>query len=135
MLALLEAEIIDYNARNASWINIDPAQAGGQKGRGCIEHILALRLLIDYCVCKKQKLFILCVDFQKANDRVPHHKLMESLKSQGCGKVMLSAIIALYKCTWYVLRSAIIPASLGVRQGAPTSCLLFIFYINKLVQM
>ena len=30
------------------WSAIGKCQAGAQKGRGCIEHILALHLLIDF---------------------------------------------------------------------------------------
>ena len=123
------------NVRLSSWMNIDSAQAGAQKGRSCIEQILTLRLLFDYCKSQKVKLFITFVDFQKAYDKVPRNKLLECLKSRGCGRTMLLAIAALYKCTSFVLRSAIISASIGVRQGAPTSCLLFVFYIDKLVRM
>ena len=34
-----------------------------------------------------------------------------------------------------ILRSAIISSSVGVRQGAPTSCLLFVLYIDKMVKI
>ena len=77
---------------------------------------------------------IVFVDFCKAYDKVPRQKLLEQLKLRGCGRVMLSAISAMYKCTKYVLRSAVISASIGVRQGAPTSCLLFTIYIDSLVR-
>ena len=123
------------NIRLSSWISIDSAQAGAQKRRGCIEQILTLRLLIDYCKSQRVKLFIIFVDFQKAYDKVPRNKLLEFLKSRGCGRTMLLAIAALYRCTRYVLRSAIINARIGVRQGAPTSCLLFVLYIDNLVRL
>ena len=32
---------------------LDREQAGAQQGRGCLEHILSLRLLIDYATSKK----------------------------------------------------------------------------------
>ena len=57
------------------------------------------------------------------------------LKSQGCGKIMLKAIKAMYLCTRNVLKSAVIDATIGVRQGAPSSCLLFIMYIDVMVKM
>ena len=117
------------------WCHIDKCQAGAQKGRSCLEQILTLRLLIDFVKNKKLKLYVLFIDFSKAYDRVPRHKLIEILKSRGCGKVMVRAIQAMYTCTKNVLKSAVIDATVGVRQGAPSSCLLFIVYIDVMVRM
>lgn len=97
--------------------------------------ILALRLLCDYSVFKKVQLYVLFVDFSKAYDRVSRKKMIEVLKSMGCGKRMLRAIQAMYEGTKHILKSATICASVGVRQGAPSSCFLFIMYINRLVKM
>ena len=58
-------------SRLKRWMNIDNCQAGGQEERGCIEHILTLRLIIYYAIKEKVKLFILFVDFSKAYDKVP----------------------------------------------------------------
>ena len=33
--------------RLTQWASIDKCQAGAQKGRGCIEQIMCLRLLVD----------------------------------------------------------------------------------------
>ena len=117
------------------WCNIDKCQAGAQKNRGCIEQILSLRLLMDLAAYKKHKLYVLFVDFSKAYDRVPRNKLFEYLKSIGCGKVMLLALHKIYSCTKSVLKSATITSSIGIRQGAPTSCILFIIYIDKMIRM
>ena len=40
------------------WLHIDECQAGGQKGRSCLEQIFSLRILIDYV--KKKKIKALC---------------------------------------------------------------------------
>ena len=117
------------------WSSIDKCQAGAQKGRGCIEQIMSLRLLIDLAKFKKRKLYILFIDFSKAYDKVPRNKLIAYLKSIGCGKVMLYAIKNMYKSTYNILNSITISTSSGVRQGAPTSCLLFITYVDKMVKM
>lgn len=117
------------------WYSIDKCQAGGQKGRSCLEQILSLRLLIDFALFKKLKLYIVFIDFSKAYDRVPRNKLVEYMRSIGCGRVMLYALRGMYRCTYNVLKSAVISASAGVRQGAPTSCLLFVVYIDKMIKM
>ena len=121
--------------RLSLWSAIDKCQAGAQKDRGCVEQIMTLRLLIDLAKGKKKKLYILFIDFSKAYDRVPRHKLVEYMKSLGCGRMMLSALMNMYKNTWNVLNSTIIDTSSGVRQGAPTSCLLFTTYVDKMVRM
>ena len=74
------------------WSAIDKCQAGAQKGRGCTEQIMTLRLLIDLAKCKKRKLYFLFIDFSKAYDRVPWHKLIEYMKSIGCGRTRLCAL-------------------------------------------
>ena len=117
------------------WWNIDKCQAGAQKGRGCVEQITALRLLCDYVKYKKRKLYVIFVDFSKAYDRVPRRTLIESLKNLGCGKTMTKAIRAMYASTKNVMKSAVIESSIGVRQWAPTSCLLFTLYIDNMVKM
>ena len=111
------------------WFNIDKCQAGAQKGRSCLEQIFTLRMLFDYALSKKIKLYVLFIDYSKAYDRVSRGKLIEVLRSRGCGRVMLKAIQAMYTCTKNVLKTAVIDATIGVRQGAPSSCLLFIIYI------
>ena len=52
------------------WSNIDKCQAGAQRGRGCIEQIMTLRLLIDLAKSKRKKLYVLFIDFSKAYDKV-----------------------------------------------------------------
>ena len=49
--------------------------------------------------------------------------------------MMLQAIKAMYTCTKNILRSAVINAAVGVRQGSPSSCLLFVIYIDHVVRM
>ena len=100
------------------WFDIDKCQAGAQKGRSCLEQIFTLRILCLYALRKKLKLYVLFIDYSKAYDRVSRRKLIEVLKSRGCGRVMLKAIQAMYTCTKNVLRSAIINANIGLRQGA-----------------
>ena len=109
-------------------------QAGAQKGRGCMEHIVTLRLLTDTARRKKIKLFVTFVDFSKAYDLVPREKLYFVLKTIGCGAVMLTAIMAMYRVTESVIGTSVVTAVLGVRQGSPTSCYLFIIYVNELIK-
>ena len=120
--------------RLAMWANIDKCQASSQKGRGCIEQIMTLRMLCDYAKFKKVKLYVMFIDFSKAYDRVPRDKLVNVLKLLGCGRNMVNAIKAMYSCTKNVLNSAVVSATIGVRQGSPSSCLLFTIYVDQMVR-
>ena len=41
----------------------------------------------------------------------------------------------MYRCTLNMLKSATVESSLGVRQGMPSSCHLFVIYINQMIRM
>ena len=66
--------------RLKKWMDVDNCQAGGQEKRGCIEHILALRLMFDFAIKENVKLFVLFIDFSKAYDKVPRRMLFNILK-------------------------------------------------------
>ena len=100
-----------------------------------MEQIMSLRLLCDYTRYKRVKLYVLFIDFSKAYDRVSRWKLVERLVALGYGRLMLRAIRLMYRCTKNVLKSAIIDASIGIRQGTPSSCLLFVIYVDHMVRM
>ena len=125
---------IVLHRRLAQWWKPDVEQAGSQRGRGCTEHLVALRLIIDFAKSKHQKLYLIFVDFSKAYDRVPRNLLLQKLKSMGCGRAMISAIAATYRCTRMLLRSTTIESSVGVRQGSPTSGFLFTLVVNELLR-
>ena len=74
------------------WMDIDKNQAGGLENRGCIEHILTLRLLIDYAKCQKKTLFICFIDFSKAYDKVDHNILLKKIKSLNIGEKIVEWI-------------------------------------------
>ena len=117
------------------WYTPLSEQAGCQKNKGCIDHILALHLLCDYAKKKQEKLYLMYIDFEKAYDNVPRAKLFKELQLLGCGKIFLSIIIAMYRCTKLIFKTKEIVAKLGVKQGAATSCMLFIIYIDRMIRM
>ena len=132
-LAKLYDKIL-YN-RLKLWFTIDKCQAGGQEKRGCPEQIMSLRLLVDYAKGKKTKLFICFIDFSKAYDRISRPKLFRLLAKLGCGHIMLRALQLLYDTTKNILKTAIINAKIGIKQGGSSSGLLFILYMDVLSKM
>ena len=116
------------------WFQPDREQAGAQKGRGCVEHLITLRLLMDFAKHRKRKLYVIFVDFSKAYDRVPRDRLIRRMISLGCGATMVRIIAAIYNSTKMILRRATVTTTIGVRQGSPTSCLLFTLLVNDLIR-
>ena len=92
-------------------------------------------MLTDTAKRKRRKLFVTFVDFSQAYDCVSRHKLFSLMKSMGCGMVMLGALVAMYKTTQSIIGTALITATIGVRQGSPTSCFLFILYVNEMIRI
>ena len=52
----LHAKIL--SCRLNLWMHIDKCQAGGQVKRGCVEHIAALRLIINYAKSEKKTILL-----------------------------------------------------------------------------
>ena len=120
--------------RMSIWFKPEFEQAGSQKGRDCIEQILTLRLLCDYVKKKRKKLFLLYIDFEKAYDKIPRRKLIEELKLLGCGGRFINIIAAIYSNINFLFKTVSIATSVGVKQGAATSCLLFLLYVDRLIK-
>lgn len=110
-------------------------QAGAQNGRGCIEFIVTLRMMINYSKKKKKKLYLLFVDYSSAYDKVPRKKLLELLVDFGCPSILVAAIASLYKATHLILGKCTFSVNTGVRQGAPSSGFLFCIYVEKFIRM
>ena len=122
-------------SRLKQWFRPYREQAGAKEGRGCLEHIVSLRLLCDMAWRKKLTLFVTFVDFSQAYDRVPRHTLFRVIRRLGCGSVMLGAFVAMYSITESWIGTALVLITLGVRQGSPTSCLLFIILVDDLIRL
>lgn len=71
----------------------------------------------------------------KSYGMVPFEMIMREFRRLGCGAMMLGAIAAMYRVIQSVLGTAAFATTMGVRQGSPTSCLLFILSVNYLIKL
>ena len=116
------------------WYSPCPQQAGAQKGRGCEEQIFVIRLLIDIARKCGFTLYIGVVDYQKAYDKVKRWVLLDRLYKKGCGTTFLLAISASLLSCMGLIGSQYFQTSTGVRQGASSSCPLFVFFLDATVE-
>ena len=122
------------SSRFLLWYKPMYAQAGSQKGRGCAEQILCLRLIIDIARSKRRTLYIAFVDYHKAYDCVDRKKLLQYLDKRGCGTAFLTAIKDSYVLTTGKIGDETFIARTGVRQGSCSSCPLFTFFIEPTIE-
>ena len=124
--------------RLEKWINVHDEQTGFQKGKSTTHQIFTIRLLITLAKYMKITLYIGCFDIEKAFDKVSRYLLLKKLVSYGIGYHMLNALKSVYHKTSCILSlngkySTEFPTESGIRQGASSSSLLFVAFINDLV--
>ena len=134
MEALAKIYDMILSKRLQLWYSPTPEQAGAQKGRGCEEQILVIRLLISIARKCKLPLYIGVVDYVKAYDKVRRWTLLDRLSKKGCGTTFLLAISASLLGCMGLIGSQYFETSTGVRQGAATSCPLFVFFLDATVE-
>ena len=121
-------------SRFALWYQPRIEEAGTQRGRGCEEQILVIRLLIEIARKAKLPLYIAYIDYQKAYDKVDSHTLLKMLDKKGCGTKFLRAIRQSLRLSTGIIGESTFKATSGVRQGGCTSCSLFTFFIDCIIE-
>ena len=140
-LVVLLSKLFDFILleRFKNWFVPNNCQSAYQTGRNCAEHVFLIRAMISHCLEKKSKLFVICVDFEGAFDKVSRHKLFRKMQLFGVGTTFLFCIIAIYsytdciiyqKETYYAYHLLA-----GIKQGLPLSPWLFLFYINDIFDL
>ena len=125
-------------SRLTTWANISHEQTAFQKGKGTLNHIFTLRLLIALSKRYKKTLYIGFFDLSKAFDKVSRVLMLKSLIKLGIGSCLLEAIKSTYKVTRCVLNgfgklSDVFATFSGIKQGAPSSVILFIIFMDDVI--
>ena len=121
------------------WLDVNAVQSGFQKLKSTLHQIFTIRLLIEITKMRNTTLYIGMFDLEKAFDKVSRYKLLQKLIAKGIGNCMLQALKRIYKFTYCVLSyghdvSTKFRTFTGIRQGAASSALLFIAFIDDLVK-
>ena len=126
--------------RQTSWMKtpIHHIQSAFQKGKSALHQLFTIRLLIAIAKQNNITVYIGLFDLAKAFDKVSRFWLLQKLISKGIGNCMLQALKRVYMCTYCILSygkeySEKFRTFTGIRQGAASSTLLFIGFIDDLV--
>ncbi len=76
---------------------VSEEQGGFRKGRGCVDQIFAMMMLVEEYLGKDKKLYAAFMDLEKAYDRIDREALWSVLKIYGVGGQLLKGIQAFYR--------------------------------------
>ena len=138
LLALLYDRIIA--SRLISWAKVSPEQTAFQKGKGTLDQIFLLRVIIALAKRHKKSLYVGLFDLSKTFDKVSRVELLKCLVKMGVGSCMLEALKGMYSCTRCVLKNAgklsdVFFTYSGIKQGAPSSVILFIIFMDSVINI
>ena len=125
--------------RFRKWFKPHECQSAYQSKRSCADHVFLIRALIEHCKINKKKLFVICIDFEGAFDKISRQKLLSKLQLFGAGSIFIACIATIYSFTDCMIfqteTNYIYNLSAGIKQGLPLSPWLFLFYINDIFDM
>lgn len=119
--------------------NLSPQQGGFQQQLGCIMTSFSVRESILFAKEHHSKSFICYLDCRQAFDRVWHDGLIFKLKECGLDHLTFKSLVSLYSNMTSCVRnesfiSDWFSVKQGTRQGGKSSPILYLLYINGLIQ-
>ncbi|MES9880358.1 MAG: reverse transcriptase family protein [Sedimenticola sp.] len=114
-------------------------QFGFQKGKSTVDAIFILHSIITKTLSSGKKLYCVFIDFEKAFDKIDRSLLWHKLLSENMSSKMVRAIKAMYSVVRSCIRfnsskSDFFSSHIGVKQGDPSSALMFMMFINDISQ-
>ena len=118
---------------------ISKNQFGFQKGKSIVDCVFILHAVISKVLNAGQKLYCVFIDYEKCFDKIDRTYLWQKLLAEDISSKLVNAIKSMYttvkSCVKYnSTYSNFFDSSVGLKQGDPSSPLLFMFFVNDIVQ-
>jgi hypothetical protein len=118
---------------------INDYQFGFQKGKSTTDCIFLLHAIIANVQHSKKKLYCAFIDFEKAFDKLNRNHLIQKLINENLSSKIVKSIKSMYNvvkaCVRYKnSKSEFMDSYIGIKQGDPGSSLMFLFFLNDIVQ-
>ena len=126
--------------RLMKWVKINPEQTAFQKGKGTVDQIFLLRLIIGLIKYNKRTLYIGFFDLSKAFEKVSRFLLLKTLVKMSIGTFMLGSLKGLYSTTRCILKcfgkvSDVFQTYTGIKQGASSSVIFCIAFMDEVIDV
>ena len=113
-------------------------QFGFQKGKSTVDCIFLLNSIVSKVIHSGEKLYCCFIDYEKAFDRIDRSLLWHKLIFENVSSKFVRALKSMYDvvraCVRYnSSRSNFFNSQTGLKQGDPSSPLLFMMFINDLI--
>ena len=133
------AKVLETRSRAMVESQIGDEQCGFRHGRSTTDQLFTLRMVLEKAWEYAKPVYSCFVDLEKAYDRVPRGKLWSVLQEYGIDGSLMRAIQSLYtNCSSCVRvngsKSTPFTVGVGLRQGCVLSPLLFILYMDWMLQ-
>ena len=131
--------VILNRLKNKVESEVSDCQAGYRSGRGTIDMLFILQILIEKVRNTKEEAFITFIDYSKAFDSVQHQHLFQTMLKMGFPAHLVSLISNLYTnqsatIRWNSEHSGKFHINKGVRQGCILSPHLFSIYTEQVMR-
>ena len=135
-MGIIRDEIEEHFIKN-DLINV--LQAGFTKKRRITDNLYILRYCTENSFKRKQTLFVIAIDFQKAFDSIDRSRLIETMMKFKIDSNVIEIIANIYShdCTGLFInnnKQAEIEVTSGIRQGCNGSTLLFLLVTYIIIE-
>ena len=111
---------------------------GFQKRKSVNDCVFILHSVISKVLNTGQKLYCILIDYEKCFDKIDRSLLWQKLLKEHVSSKLVKAIKSMYTTVKSCVRykstySRFFDSSIGLKQGDPSSPLLFMFFVNDII--
>jgi hypothetical protein len=118
---------------------VNKNQFGFQKGKSIIDCMFVLHSIITKVLNSKEKLYCIFIDYELCFDKIDRSFLWQKLLQQRTSSKIVKALQSMYTTVKSCIRfkgtySPFFESHIGLKQGDPSSPLLFMLFVNDITE-